>query len=73
MHTFTPCGSNVDQVLIHHNGDYSGDVIVRTEKGEVTLPAWVLIEFVAEYVRGRKISAVEDMSVDQLLGVEESP
>lgn len=56
---------------IYHNGDYSGDVIIRDPWGEfeLELPAAVLIGFAAAYVRDKKISRLEQAEDDELLGV----
>ena len=78
MHMFVgPKGT-----VIHYNGDFSGDVTFtllhpsRPRASDppgchlVDVPAKDLIAFVAEYVRSRKIAALEDVGVDALLGCQ---
>jgi hypothetical protein len=59
MHTFRN-----QYVEIIHNGDYSGDVFIRKLQtgvdSELAVPFDSLKEFIAAYVRNRKISALED-------------
>lgn len=70
MHTFQSC-----QVRIHYNSDLSGNVKISTvdhvvgAQVYVEIPGQVLVEFVAEYVRRAKISALESASDEELLGL----
>lgn len=71
-------------VNIHHNGDYSGDVIINVgvraegqserdvEFEEFTVPFAALKAFMAEYVRDTKIRKLEDGSTDELLAGAEA-
>lgn len=54
MHSF-----HGDNVVIHHNGDYSGEVIICQEGKEIRMNAGDLIDFIAEYVRREKIKQLE--------------
>lgn len=59
MHT-TDCNATT----FHHNGDYSGDVIVldiRTRQ-EIRVPFDDIKTLVAKYVRDRQISRLEQIS-----------
>lgn len=71
MHTFEAD----DDFRIHHNGDYSGDVTIVHDKTkqEMTVPFTVLVEFVAHFVRGERISKLENASFAEVLGVEKIP
>ena len=60
-----------------HNGDFSGDVdIVDTSRGPaswnnepITIPFSVLADFVAQYIVGERIAALENAAtLDVLLG-----
>ena len=55
---------------INYNPDLSGEVQIVNSRGE---ESWVsgsmLVSFVANYVRQMKISQLEDMSDDELMGV----
>jgi hypothetical protein len=63
MHT-----TEIQGHVIHHNGDYSGDVtIIDPAKDEMTLPFEVLKELVANYVRDEQISRLESASADDIL------
>lgn len=55
------------------NSDLSGDVGIRKGKNRISIPGSVLIDFVAEYVRNEKISALEQASTSELLGLKERP
>ena len=62
MHSF-----HGDNVVIHHNGDYSGEVIIQQDNNEIRMNAGDLIDFVAGYVRKEKIRELEQMSSKELL------
>ncbi len=62
MHSF-----HGDNVVIHHNGDYSGECIIRQENQEIRMNTSDLLDFVAEYVRSQKIGQLEQMSSEDLL------
>ena len=55
----------------HYNSDLSGEVeIVKkdsTPRRRLHVHGEDLLAFVAEYVRGKAISRIEDMSVEELL------
>ena len=82
MHTFES-----SSVRFHHNGDFSGEAIIvdKQSSAEFRVPFDDLKDFVAEYVRDRKIghveetseneeqiSALEQASADELFGLPES-
>ena len=67
MHTF----SEGDYVILH-DGDYQGEVIIRDNKepfGEVVVPAALLRGFVAKQIRQNKISKLEQLSDNEVLGL----
>jgi hypothetical protein len=68
MRTYTHLLTNT---LIHHNGDLSGDVIIRDRHGrEVEIPGAAMLEFVAHYVRRERISKLEQATTDEILGLK---
>ena len=65
-------------VVILHNGDYSGEVIIRKLRndgnrdenvGEIVLQFEDLLEFVCSYVRSEKISKLEQATPEEILGL----
>jgi hypothetical protein len=50
-----------------HNGDYSGKVGISTVTNEIWVSFEDIKNFMAEYIRGQRIAALEDMSADELL------
>lgn len=62
MHSF-----HGDNVVIHHNGDYSGECIIQQEGKEIRMNTSDLIDFVAAYVRNQKIEQLEQMDSKDLL------
>ena len=73
MHTTT-----IDEITFHHNGDYSGDVLINGAEVEidgydgsttVTMPFEVLAEFVAEAVRAQRTARLEQLEWYQVLGL----
>lgn len=62
MHSF-----HGDNVVIHHNGDYSGERIIQQEGKEIRMNTSDLIDFVAEYVRSQKIGQLEQIDNKDLL------
>lgn len=67
MHTFNGKSRN-----IHYNSDFSGEAIVynKNDHTEMRVDSQDLINFVAEYVRSKKVSQLENMNSDEILGVE---
>ena len=64
MHT-----TEVNDTLFVHNGDFSGDVEVRTFEGRLSVPFADLKALVACYVRQVRANELEDMSDDEVLGI----
>lgn len=72
MHTLHVDGG----YLVVHNGDFSGDVMIRTPKGsahheegaEHWIPFHVLEAVVAEKIRADKIAVLEQAEAGELLG-----
>ena len=67
MHTFNGKSCN-----IHYNSDFSGKAIIynKNDHTEMCVDSQDLINFVAEYVRSKKVSQLENMNSDEILGVE---
>ena len=63
MHTFNGKSCN-----IHYNSDFSG--YNKNDHTEMRVDSQDLINFVAEYVRSKKVSQLENMNSDEILGVE---
>ena len=72
MHT-----TQVGDITFHHNGDYSGDVIIDAKehngrKGRmVDVPFAALLQLVAEKLRMEMISAIEQMEPFELLRTQD--
>ncbi len=58
----------------HYNSDLSGDVSIHVDDENglraLNVPGEDLLAFVADYVRGRKISALEDAEWHEVFGIE---
>ena len=67
MHTFKG-----KKTTIHYNSDMSGDCIIfnKETEQEVVVPCEDILEFVADYVRSRKIGKLEQMDSKEILGLE---
>ena len=65
MHTFLH-----GDTRFHYNSDLSGDVYVVNQgargKEDAQIPGEALLAFAAHYVRGRRISALEDAGDDDM-------
>ena len=64
MHT-----SIIRDTKFFHNADYSGDVEIMNATGKIEVPFEVLLDFVAQYVLGKKMETLEEMSTNQILGI----
>lgn len=65
MHT-----TEIDDAVFNHNGDYSGNVRITDENGNVCEVSFDALKgFVAEYVRQEKISKLENAWYDEVLGL----
>lgn len=61
------------KTAFNYSSDMSGDVQIMNEAGmELWVPGRDLLGFVAEWVAGQRISAIEQMAVHELLGIAES-
>lgn len=56
--------------VFFHNGDYSGETIIRTESDEITIDTQDIFNFVADYIRSEKIGKLESMSSDEIFGLK---
>lgn len=52
------------------NSDLSGFVTIHHAGMEMEVPGWAILHFVADFVRRQKQSKLDDMSPDEILGVE---
>jgi len=70
MHTFTGKAT-----IFNHNQDLSGDVYVKDMRtgNEVRVPGRDILDFVASYVSGERISRLEQAETAEILGVERIP
>lgn len=64
------------EILFHFDGGHDGDVLIWTKDGdkitgELRIREEHLIAFVADYVRDRRTGILENMTYDNLLGLEE--
>lgn len=65
MRTFN--GSNCH---IHYNSDLSGEVIIISENEDtVAIHGEDMLDFIAEFIRQKKLSKIEEMSNDELLSL----
>lgn len=69
MHTFSH-----DNTTFHYNSDLSGDVHIIHEgsgREDAYIPGEALLAFVAHHVRNQRISALEDASDAEVLGLRQ--
>lgn len=69
MHTF-----DGDSCIIVHHSDLSGDMHIKSKLGggaAMQIKGEDLLHFIADYVRMKKISALEQASAEEILGIEE--
>lgn len=61
--------TEIEGWIFHHNGDYSGDVVIVTpeDNAKLSVPFSALRGFMAEYFRERITNALADMSGNELL------
>lgn len=67
MHTF-----NGNKTRIHYNLDMSGECIIfnKETEQEIKVSCEDILEFVAEYVKIQKISKLEQMDSEEILGLK---
>lgn len=65
MHTF-PIGP----YRFHHNGDFSGDVIISDGEHELKIPCLALMGFATEVIRSKQIAKIEDKLPSDILGFD---
>ncbi len=63
-HTFI-----VDNVNFIFNGDYSGMVKIIMSNNNIEIPCKAILEFVANYIRDKKIEKLEQMSSDEIFEI----
>lgn len=54
-------------VRFFHNGDFSGDVIIKHGETEVFVPYAALLSLVAEQIRQERISEIEQADTETLV------
>lgn len=64
MHTY-----NGNSCRIHYNSDMSGKVCINSKKSdkEITVDAQDILDFVANYVRSKRIARIEKMETETIL------
>lgn len=64
MHTYKG-----ESLIIHHNGDYSGEcyIVDKETKTQIKVSCEDLLGFVAEYVKSKRISEIENMNMNDIL------
>lgn len=61
-----------DGTRFHYNSDFSGDVLIERETGDVRLNGDALLTFIAKaYCLPAKISLLEDLGADSAARIEE--
>lgn len=59
---------NGKSCIIHYDSDFHGDAIICVgDLPEIRIDVEDLLSFAAEYIRGKKISAIENATVEELL------
>ena len=66
MHT-----TKINQTLFHHNGDYSGEIIIQRFDNDIEtsimIPTEDIIKFVGEMIRSEMISKLEQIDAKELV------
>ncbi len=55
-------------ISIVHRGDMSGELEIRNGDTVIKMPSRVIFELVADYLRDRRISVLEQATTEELLG-----
>ena len=70
MKTTTVTMAEGPNVQFIHGSSYTGDCTIVYNGKEIVLPCMALIKFAAEVVRSRRISQLEELSYQSLLGIK---
>lgn len=64
MHTY-----EIDGVLFHYNSDMSGNVLIvnKNSKEELEVNGEAILSFIANYIRDRKVSRLDNMTTKEIL------
>lgn len=67
MHTFEG-----KSCRIHHNSDMSGEVHIcdKNSNKELVVEAQDILDFVADYIRSKRIGKLEQMSTENILNLK---
>ena len=55
----------------HYNSDLSGDVIIISGGEEITIAGSDILGLIAEFIREQEIEKIEQMTVNELIGINE--
>ena len=69
MHTY-----NYENYTFNYNSDLSGEVIIYDTlkpNEQIEIEGHALVEFVAEFIKNKKIAELENATTSELLGIEE--
>jgi len=59
-------------IIYNFNSDFSGDLDIRFDNGKsICIPCRDILALAARYVRNHRISEIENMGVDEILGVSD--
>lgn len=64
MHT-----ANCGKVRFHYSSDLSGNVIIQLVDNELEVPGKALLDFIGGWVAARRISQLEYMEPQDVLGI----
>lgn len=59
--------SKYGDVSFIHDGDYDGDVEIVADGGCITIPFETMKELMADYIRSKRIAALETSCTDDIL------
>lgn len=64
MHTY-----EIDGILFHYNSDMSGNVLIvnKNSKEELEVNGEAILSFIANYIRDRKVSRLDNMTTKEIL------
>jgi hypothetical protein len=54
-------------IAFNYNSDLSGEIIIMSDREEMRVPGWMLLDFIGERVGSELISAIEDRTGREVL------